>query len=136
MALPILAALLPVVSGIIDKIIPDKKAASNARAKLVLLEATGDLEVAAKQLEVNMQEAKHSSIFVAGWRPFVGWVCASAFAYHFILYPILLMIFTLNGVDMSVLPKFDISMLVTVLGGLLGLGSLRTYEKRKGIAAK
>ena len=82
--------------------------------------------------EVNKEEAKHRTVFVAGWRPFTGWVCASALAYHFILEPVLVFFLTLYGINID-LPQFDMGSLLTVLMGMLGLGSLRTYEKTQGL---
>lgn len=136
MALPILAALLPVVSGILDKIIPDKGARDKARAELVLLEVTGDLKIDLENLAINIEEAKHKSLWVSGWRPYIGWACGTAFVYHTLILPILTLILIISGVDVAILPEFDMSLLMTVLGGLLGLGSLRTYEKLKGVARK
>ena len=86
------------------------------------------------QAKINMIEAGHRSRFVAGWRPFVGWVCGFGFAYHMIIQPLLLFIATTNGVDLSELPTFDTSALTTVLMGMLGLGGLRTFEKLQGKA--
>ena len=63
----------------------------------------------------------------------VGWVCALAFAYHYLLQPLLVFILTASGVDLPELPSFDMSTLLTVLGGLLGIGGLRSYEKTKGL---
>ena len=126
-------AILPILGSIIDKVIPDRKMAEKAKNEIAILEAKGDLDLMFKQLEINKEEAKHRSIFVAGWRPFIGWVCGIAFGYHFLLYPIVSLILTLNGVDNAILPEFDMTSLLTVLGGLLGLGSLRTVEKIKGI---
>ena len=136
MAFPLIAAIIPIIGGIIDRIIPDKAAAAKAKAELLTMELKGDLDIAVKQLEVNTQEAKHSSVFVAAWRPCVGWICAAAFGYHYLVYPILLTTASLTGLDVTQLPVFDMSALLTVLGGLLGLGGLRTFEKYKGIVGK
>lgn len=86
------------------------------------------------QLEINKAEAASGSIFKGGWRPAVGWVCAFAFAYHFVIQPVLVFIFAYAGVDAPELPEFDMGTLLTVLGGMLGIGGLRTYEKQKGLA--
>jgi len=84
------------------------------------------------QNAVNAIEARHKSIFVAGWRPFIGWVCGFALLYEFILNPIAAWIITLS-MDVPVYPPvLDTTQLYTVLLGMLGLGGLRTYEKLKG----
>ena len=85
------------------------------------------------QLEVNKAEAASGSIFKGGWRPFIGWVCGVAFAYHFILQPILIFILATFSVSLPNLPEFDMSTLLPILGGMLGIGGLRTYEKQKGL---
>ena len=85
------------------------------------------------QLEINKAEAASGSIFKGGWRPFVGWTCGIAFAYHFVLQPLLIFIFAYSGLETPDLPQFDISTLLPVLGGMLGIGGLRTYEKQKGL---
>lgn len=80
--------------------------------------------------ELNKAEAMHRSIFVAGWRPFIGWICGMAFAYHYILLPIFKSVAAYNGVDVE-WPVLETEQLFTVLMGMLGLGGLRTYEKMK-----
>lgn len=114
---------------VLDKFIPDPEA--KARAEAELRDALQLWDKA--QTEINKAEATHRTIFVAGWRPFIGWTCGSAFLYHFILTPILLTVMAMRG-DQIVLPEFDMQTLLTVLMGLLGLGGLRTYEKIKGVA--
>ena len=87
------------------------------------------------QMEVNKVEAAHHSIFVAGWRPFIGWCCGIAMGLEFIVRPI-----TQWGILMAgkvvTLPSLDTEQLYPILMGLLGLGTLRTYEKFKGVARK
>ena len=84
------------------------------------------------QIEINKIEAGHRSLFVAGWRPFVGWTCGIAMLYHFLLQPII--VFGLSAAGLSFdLPTFDMGSLMTVLMGMLGLGGLRTFEKTKGV---
>lgn len=85
------------------------------------------------QLEINKAEAASGSIFKGGWRPAVGWVCAIAFAYHFILKDLIIFGASFAGLELPELPAFDMGTLLTVLGGMLGIGSLRTYEKQKGL---
>jgi len=86
------------------------------------------------QNAVNAIEARHKSIFVAGWRPFVGWVCGIALCYQFVLLPIINWIVTLRMDVPIYAPVLDTSELYTVLLGMLGLGGLRTYEKFKGVS--
>ena len=79
------------------------------------------------QTKINEVEAQHRSMFVAGWRPFIGWVCGLAFAYHFVAFPIVRTIYP--EIDF---PTLNTEPLFTVLMGMLGLGGLRTFEKLKG----
>ena len=120
--------LIEPVSQILDKFIADK----DLKLKLQH-ELNQELHKAnMAQIEVNKVEAQHRTVFVAGWRPFTGWICASALAYHFILEPVLIFILALQNIQLT-LPTFDMGSLLTVLMGMLGLGGLRTYEKAKGI---
>ena len=84
------------------------------------------------QIDLNKQEAAHQSMFVAGWRPFVGWTCGVALAYHFLTAPLLGFMLVLYGID-TPMPEFEFSQLSTILMGMLGLGGLRSYEKMKGV---
>lgn len=127
-------SLIPGLNTLIDKLVPDKAAAAKAKAELELLAAKGDLDLLIKQIEVNTEEAKHPSIFVAGARPAILWICGVTFGYHYLLYPIIQTFAALYGFDVSQLPVFDLGALWPVLGGLLGLGGFRTYEKIKGVS--
>ena len=120
--------LIEPVSHILDKFIADK----DLKLKLQH-ELNQELHKAnMAQIEVNKVEAQHRTVFVAGWRPFTGWICASALAYHFIIEPILIFVLATQNIQLT-LPTFDMGSLLTVLMGMLGLGGLRTYEKAKGI---
>ena len=115
---------LKVVAGIIDKVadkIDEFTLDKAEKAQLIQ-------EINKAQIEVKKVEANSNSLFVSGWRPFVGWCCASALAYHFILQPILVFVLSLSGYQVA-LPEFDMSSLMTVLLGMLGLGGMRTIEK-------
>ena len=80
----------------------------------------------------NIQGAKHRSIFVAGWRPFIGWVCGFGLAYQFIAHPIILWVVALTGFT-GALPIFAFDGLMSLTMALLGMGALRSYEKAKGL---
>lgn len=121
--------LIQPVSRILDKFVADKDLKTKLQHELEMVIHSANLA----QMEVNKAEAAHKSIFVAGWRPFVGWTCGVALAYHFILAPILQFSLALAGYEQE-LPKFDFSQLSTILMGLLGLGGLRTWEKMNGVA--
>lgn len=125
-------AVSGLLGKVIDKIFPDPNDAAKAKAALAAAEFEPDLQ----QIKVNMQEAASTSVFVAGWRPFIGWVCGGAFAYKFIVQPFMLFFVTLFGwnVPLATLPVLDWQELGGVLFGMLGLGYLRTREKIKGAA--
>lgn len=108
---------------------PEKKAA--AEMELFKLMQAGDLQTTIAQLEVNAKEAAHASIFVAGWRPFVGWVCGSAFLYVSVLHSLLA--WYARGKGWPAPPTLDSDVLMYVLGGMLGLGGFRSMEKIKGV---
>ena len=121
--------LIGPITGIVNKFVVDKDLKMKLQHELETALHSANLA----QLEVNKAEAAHKNTFVAGWRPFVGWVCGVALAYHFILAPLLQFGFALAGLDQE-LPEFDFSQLSTVLMGMLGLGGLRTFEKMKGVS--
>jgi hypothetical protein len=97
-----------------------------------LLEATTGLVQA--QIAVNMKEAEHSSIFVAGWRPAIGWICGAGLAWEFVIRQFVVWVAFLNGVDVSDPPVLDTGTLMTLLLGMLGIAGMRTYEKQIGCA--
>ncbi len=136
----IILDIIPALSKLLDKIIPDPTAREQAKLELLRFERTQDLEelrlilsADQSQNEINKTEAAHSDLFVAGWRPFIGWVCGVAFAYHFIVQPILAFALINTGNDLK-LPAFDMDALFTVLMGMLGLGGLRTFEKIRSVS--
>lgn len=125
--LSVFDAVTPVVDKILSYI-PDPAQKLAAQQQLMASLQAWD----AQQTAIDTAEASNSSIFVSGWRPFIGWVCGAAFAYHFILQPLLAFIIDNAGGNVK-LPDFDMQELTTVLMGMLGLGGLRTYEKVQGI---
>lgn len=84
------------------------------------------------QAEINKLEAQHRSVFVAGWRPFIGWVCGSALAYQYIARDLLGWLLAIVAPDTPSPPALALEAMMTVLLGLLGLGGLRTVEKLGG----
>lgn len=128
-----IAALLPIIGSVLDKVIPDTAAREQAKSDMekALVENANAINLAI--LEVNKAEAQHRSLFVAGWRPFVGWSCGIAFFWHFVGAPIATFILAYAGIDAPPLPTFDMGSLLTVLMGMLGLGGLRTFEKLKNL---
>ena len=128
-----LQALIGPVTGLLDKFIEDKDQ-KNALAHEIATMAEKQMhEANMGQLEINKVEAQHRSIFVAGWRPFLGWGLSFAMIWHFVLVPMITFGFAYAGIESPALPAFDMDSLMTVLLGMLGLGSLRTFEKSKGI---
>jgi len=126
--------LIEPVTGLLDKFIEDKDQKAQLAHELATMADRHAQDLALAQIEVNKAEAASGSVFKGGWRPFIGWVCGGAFAYHFVLQPVIVFAVLTAGVDLPPLPEFDMASLMTVMMGMLGLGGLRTYEKQKGIA--
>lgn len=129
-----LEALIGPVTGLLDKFIEDKDQKAKLAHDLATMAERHAQELAKGQIEINKAEAQHRSLFVAGWRPFVGWTCGVALAYHFVVAPLVLFATAYAGVEIPALPEFDMGSLLTVLMGMLGLGGLRTFEKFKGVS--
>lgn len=115
--------------GLVDDLFTSDEEREAAKLKLLEMEQRGELA----QISVNMQEAKSEHLFVSGWRPAVGWVCVAAFAYTFVLLPFTSFIALAVGMNpalLEALPDLDIGSMMPVLLGMLGLGAMRTYEKK------
>jgi hypothetical protein len=121
------------VSNILDKFVEDKDQKAKLAHEIATMSDRHAQEIALAQISVNAAEAASGSLFKGGWRPCVGWVCAIAFFYHFVGQPLIIFIVALAGAEIPDLPEFDMGTLLTVLGGMLGIGGLRTYEKQKGV---
>lgn len=143
---PVLSLLVEAGRTLIDRLFPDKEAqaAERAQAELKLLELTqsermadkaNEVQLALAQIAVNQEEAKSGNVFVSGWRPFIGWTCGSAFAYAFLVGPLITQISSAYGYSFP-LPPIDMENMLYVLGGMLGLGGFRTFEKIRGVASK
>ena len=115
---------------ILNKFIPDKNEREKAEAEYKTALLNIDAQQAIAQAEINKVEASSSNLFVAGWRPFSGWMCGIALGYHFILQPLLSFAFAVASHPI-VLPDFDMGTLYTLLMGMLGLGGYRTFEKTR-----
>ena len=129
----IVNSLIGPVSGLLDKFVEDKDQKAKLAHEIATMSDKHAQELALAQISVNAAEAASGSLFKGGWRPCVGWVCAIAFFYHFVGQPIIIFIVALTGAEIPELPEFDMATLLTVLGGMLGIGGLRTYEKKQGI---
>lgn len=129
MAIPLIGGLINKVFGVVDKLVPDKGKAQELQHELNQLILGSDLA----QMEVNKVEAAHDSLFVAGWRPAVGWTCCLGLAYNFLVYPLLMWAMAIWANEMTPPPALEMGPLMTLLGGMLGFGGLRTFEKLKGV---
>ena len=129
----VITSLVGPVTGLLDKFIEDKDQKAALAHEIATMGEKHSQEALLAQLEINKAEAASGSLFKGGWRPFVGWTCGIAFAYHFVLQPLLIFIFAYAGLKTPDLPQFDVGTLLPVLGGMLGIGGLRSYEKTKGL---
>lgn len=138
-------ALIPIIGPVIDKLIgliPNQQEREKAKlqADLELAKLDQDtlktlLSIDSKQIDVNIEEAKSPTLFVSGWRPSLGWVCSAAFAWVYVIAPIVSFGFNVAGHPVE-LPKIEFGEMSSILFGMLGLGGMRSYEKIKGVAAK
>jgi hypothetical protein len=129
-------------SKVIDKIWPDPAERDAAKLELLKMQQSGDLaqltaetSLMIEQIKVNAAEAQHASVFVSGWRPGVGWVCVAACGWNWIGLPIAKVIAVILGHPIN-LASADLTEMLPILMGMLGLGGLRTIEKLQGRAAK
>ena len=128
-----LQALIGPVTGLLDKFVEDKDQKAQLAHEIATLAEKQAHEAQMAQILTNREEAKHRSIFVAGWRPFIGWTCGIALAYHFIFAPLIVFGVAWSGSEIPEIPAFDMDSLMTVLLGMLGLGGMRSFEKAKGL---
>ena len=126
----IIDTILSTVGTVIDRVVPDKNAREKAKEELERALNDQDFQIALEQIKVNAEEAKSESLFKSGWRPSVGWICSIAFALHFVILPLFNWFIMLCG-QQPILVPFQMDTLLTVLLGLLGMGTLRTVEKMK-----
>lgn len=138
-----ITAVLNIGSQLIDRLFPDKAQADAAKLQMLQLQQTGELaqmqattDLAKAQLAVNTAEASNGSVFVAGARPFILWICGVALAYSAIFEPIARFVATVMYKYSGTFPVLDTTITMQLLFGLLGLGTMRTVEKLKGVASK
>lgn len=136
----IIDAALKIINKGLDLAFPDTTEADAGKQRLAEMALKGELDdlqnefqLAMGQLEVNKAEAAHADIFVSGWRPFIGWVCGGAFAWNYILSHIVVLFAQIAGTEIQPI-QLDLSEMMPVLLGMLGLGGYRSYEKSKGVA--
>lgn len=125
--LALIGALAPLLDRVLGSIFPDP--AERQKAVMDTLSKLTENDLA--QLQVNAAEAASPSVFVAGWRPFIGWVCGVALAYTYIAVPFVTFGFSWAGHPLPKLPVLDDN-LWELMFGMLGMGALRTFEKVKG----
>lgn len=122
-----LGSVADLAKDVIGRIWPNKTEQEKAEIAAALVVVQG-------QLDVNKVEAANPNVFVAGWRPFIGWVCGAACAWNWIGLPVVKAVLTLSGGPVLTLAPADLTEMLPVLMGMLGLGALRTHEKVKGVA--
>ncbi len=127
--LGIFTALSPILDKVLGAFLPDP-----AKRQEVIMTILGQLQASDQaQMAVNQAEAAHRSIFVAGWRPFIGWCCGAALCYQYVLSPLVVWVSTIAGHPLPSPPALD-NVLAELMFGMLGMGAMRSYEKIKGIA--
>ena len=125
--------LIGPVTHLLDKFVEDADTKAKLAHDIATMSERHAQNLAMAQIEVNKAEAASGSLFKGGWRPFIGWTCGIAFFYHFVGQPVAVFGLAMGGMEIPTLPEFDMGTLMTVLGGMLGIGGLRTYEKKQGL---
>ena len=128
----IVSGLAGPVAGLLDKFIEDKDQKNQLAHDIATLADKQAHEQIMAQVEVNKQEAAHKSLFVAGWRPAIGWICGLGMLSNFIIVPMANFVLALVGQDIEI-PLIDLATMMPVLMGMLGLGAMRTYEKKNSV---
>jgi hypothetical protein len=133
---PLVLPIFDLVGKVVDRLIPDKAAADKAKLDMMATLQTQEFSLALEQIKVNAQEASNPSIFVSGWRPFIGWVCGAGCAWNWIGLPAAKFLAVAIWNHPIAIAPADLGEMMPLLFGLLGLGGLRTVEKINGVAAK
>ena len=129
------AALIPIISSVLDKIFPDPKTAAEAKVKVMEMAQRGelaaldaDVKLAMGQMDTNKAEADSGNVYASSWRPTIGYICAAGLAYNFIIHPLLLWGVAVGHVQIVPPPLVSDNLMELVMG-MLGLAGLRTFEK-------
>lgn len=129
----VLNALIGPVTGLLDKFIEDKDQKAKLAHEVATMAENHAQEIAKGQMKINAVEAAHSNVFISGWRPFIGWTCGLGMFGNFITIPFSNFVLALFGIDI-VIPLVPLETMMPVLMGMLGLGAMRTYEKKSGVS--
>jgi len=136
--------ILEIGKSLINRFFPDPEKKAAAELELLRMHQTGELaelvaatDLAKLQIQTNIEEAKSTSIFVAGWRPWIGWTCGISFAYSYVILPFLMFAVYTFGTETMVeqlnqLPKLELADMLPILFGMLGLGVMRSFDKKVG----
>ena len=133
--LGLISSLVGPVSDILDKVVTDKDLKEKLSHDIATMAERHAHEVVKAQIEVNKTEAQHHSMFVAGWRPAIGWVCCLGMAGNFLIIPFVNMALEVLETGV-VVPMIELDLMMPVLMGMLGLGAMRTVEKVKKVDRK
>jgi len=125
--------LIGPVTGLLDKFIPDADTKAKLAHEVATMAEEHAQELAKGQMEINAVEAANSNVFVSGWRPFIGWTCGLGMFGNFITIPFSNFVLALFGINI-VIPLVPLETMMPVLMGMLGLGAMRTYEKKSGVS--
>lgn len=132
--LSIIAAVQPLIEKALG-FIPNSQERDKARAELEMSLIKIDAEQRLAQVELNKVEANHASIFIAGWRPFIGWVAGLAILWKYLMGPLLVWSLSAFGI-ITELPVIANEELMTLVFAMLGVGGMRSFDKLKGTDTK
>lgn len=135
MAFDPITAIMNVANTILGRVLPDKTQQDAAKANLLDLQLQGEIAAQVAQIQVNAAEATNPSVFVAGWRPFIGWICGVGLGVQYIIRPLFEWGSALFH-HATAFPSLDLASLMTLMGGMLGLSGLRQIDKSSGTDTK
>jgi hypothetical protein len=142
----IVAGIVEGVKEIFNRIVPDKNAQAKFERELDSKEFDAVVQNDLAQLKVNEKEAEHSSLFVSGWRPYIGWLCGGALTVGFfakIVLPMVVALLVFTDIDktkinefMRMMKELDLEIYISILMALLGMTASRSYDKKQGTDTK